>query len=117
VRIAKYGWVRIAARCPQQATLRRLLRRGHATLQHVTITRHSDGHWYATMNYTRETRVLVEQRTAPVGPVVGVDRGLKTAAVVAAANGQVVGELPASRALRDQLRQVKHRQRAVARAQ
>lgn len=47
VRLAKYGWVRIAAACPQQAKLRRLLRRGHAVLQHITVTRHSDGRWYA----------------------------------------------------------------------
>jgi len=50
VRLAKYGWVRIAAPCTAQAKLRRLLRRGQATLQHITVTRHSDGHWYATVN-------------------------------------------------------------------
>jgi putative transposase len=116
VRLAKYGWVRIAAPCAAQAKLRRLLRRGHAALQHVTVTRHADGHWYATVNYTREARVPVERRTAPAGPAVGVDRGVKTAAVVADVNGQVVAELPASRALRERLRQVKHLQRAVSRA-
>ena len=51
MRLAKYGWVRITAACPAQAKLRRLLRRRHATLQHVTVTRHSDGHWYATVTY------------------------------------------------------------------
>src|SRR3954464_3184496 len=56
VRIAKYGWLRIAAACPAQTKLRRLLRRGHATLQHVTVTRDSDGHWYATVNYERQAR-------------------------------------------------------------
>jgi putative transposase len=81
VRIAKYGWVRVAAPCTQQAKLRRLLRRGQATVQHITVTRHSDGCWYATVNYTRAARVPAEQRTAPAGPVVGVDRGVATAAV------------------------------------
>jgi putative transposase len=117
VRLAKYGWVRIAAACPAQAKLRRLLRRGHAVLQHATVTRSADGHWYATVNFTREARAPVEQRTAPAGPVVGVDRGVKTAAVVADADGQVIVELPASRALRDRLRHVRHLQRAVSRAQ
>ncbi|WP_177212820.1 RNA-guided endonuclease InsQ/TnpB family protein [Geodermatophilus ruber] len=116
VRLAKYGWVRIAA-CPQQAKLRRLLRRGHATVQHVTVSRHSDGRWYATVNYTREVRIPAEQHAPPAGPVVGVDRGVKTAAVVATADGQVAAQLPASRALRDRLRHVKHLQRAVSRAQ
>jgi putative transposase len=117
VRLAKYGWVRIAAPCKAQAKLRRLLRRGHATLQHITVTRSSDGRWYATVNYIRDVRVPTERRTVPAGPVVGVDRGVKTTAVVADVNGHVVGELPASRALRDGLQQVKHRQRAVSRAQ
>ena len=117
VRIAKYGWLRIAAPCAAQAKLRRLLRRGHAILQHITVTRYADERWYATVNYTREARVPAEQRTAPAGPVVGVDRGVKTAAVVADADGQVVAVLPASRALRDRLRPVKHLQRVVARAQ
>lgn len=116
VRLAKYGWVRIDAPCAAQARLRRLLRRNQASLRHVTVTKQSDGRWYATVHYTREARVPVEERTAPVGPVVGVDRGVKTAAVVATATGQVIAELPASRALRDRLRQVRHLQRAVSRA-
>jgi putative transposase len=117
VRLAKYGWVQIAAACRQQAKLRRLVRRGHAVLQHVTVSRHTDRHWYATVNYTREARIPAEQHMPPAGPVVGVDRGVKTAAVVATAGGALVAELPASRALRDRLRQVKHLQRAVSRAQ
>jgi putative transposase len=117
VRIAKYRWVRISSACPQQAKLRRLLCRGHATLQHITVTRHSDGRWYATNNFDRPARVPVERHRAPVGSVVGVDRGVKTAAVVATAHGHVAAALPTSRALRDRLRQVKHLQRAVARAQ
>jgi putative transposase len=116
VRIAKYGWMPISSPCPQQAALRRLLRRGHATLQHLTVSRHSDGHWYATVNYERRPRIPADQHSAPTGPIVGVDRGVKTAAVVADANGQIVAGLPASRALRDRLRQVKHLQRAVSRA-
>ncbi|HET6395132.1 MAG TPA: RNA-guided endonuclease TnpB family protein [Blastococcus sp.] len=116
VRIAKYDWFRIATACPAQAKLRRLLRRGHARLQRITVTRHSDGHWYATINFTREARTAVERHTAPTGPVAGVDRGIKTAAVVADRNGQIIAELQASRALRDRLRQIKHLQRAVSRA-
>ncbi len=75
VRLAKYGWVRIAAACPGQAKLRRLLRRGHAALQHVTVTRSSDGRWYATLNYERTSRVSADRHTAPAGTAAGVDRG------------------------------------------
>jgi hypothetical protein len=56
VRLAKYGWVRIAAACPQQAKLRRLLRRGHAVPQHITVSRHSDGRWYVTVTSDRQAR-------------------------------------------------------------
>src|SRR4051794_23685534 len=52
VRLAKYGWVRIAAACPAQAKLRRLLRRGHAVLQHITVSCHSDGRWYVTVTFS-----------------------------------------------------------------
>lgn len=117
VRLAKYGWVRISAPCKAQAKLRRLLRRGHAKLQHITVSRSADGRWYATVTFTREVRVPAEQHSAPSGRAVGVDRGVKTSAVVADAQGQVVAELPGSRALRDRLRQVKRLQRAVSRAQ
>jgi putative transposase len=112
VRLAKYGWVRVATACRGQAKLRRSLRRGHATLQHITVTKHSDGHWYATLTYDR-AGVPAEQHPAPGGPVIGMDRGVKTAAVVATLNGQVIAELPAGRALRDALRHVKHLQRAT----
>jgi putative transposase len=117
VRVAKYGWLPISSPCPQQAKLRRLIRRGHATLQHITVTHCSDGHWYASLTYTREPRIPAEQHTVPTGPAVGVDRGVMTAAMVAASDGAVVAELPASRALRDRQRHVAHLQRAVARTQ
>ena len=39
---------------------------------------------------------------------------MRTAAVVADLNGRVIAELPASRALRDRLRHVRHLQRAVS---
>ncbi len=60
-------------------------------------------------------------RTAPAphplagATVVGVDRGVKTLAVVADADGVQRLELPTSRALRDQARRLAHAQRTVAR--
>lgn len=116
VRVAKYGWFRIAAPCKAQARLRRLLVRGRARLMNVTVTRHSDGHWYATLTYEQ---TIQPRATAarPVTPAVGVDLGVKTAAVAATADGTVVAELAASRALRDALRKVKHLQRDFSRTQ
>jgi putative transposase len=116
LRLAKYGWVRIAAPCEAQAKLRRLLRRGHARLLNTSVTRHADGRWYAAICYARELHVP-EQHAAPAGPVVGLDRGVKTAAIVATSQREPVAELPAVRALRDALRHVKHLQRDVSRTQ
>lgn len=117
VRVAKYGWFRITAPCRAQAKLRRLLARGRARLMNVTVTRNSDGHWYATVCFEQQVRSRPEDRTAPAGPAVGVDVGVKTAAVVATADGTVVAELVASRALRDAMRKVKHLQRDFARTE
>ncbi|MGH8971016.1 MAG: helix-turn-helix domain-containing protein, partial [Actinomycetes bacterium] len=77
VRVGKYGWFRIAAPCDAQATLRRLVRRGYARLLNITVSRHSDGHWYATVCYDRPARIPAAQHQSPSGPVVGVDRGVR----------------------------------------
>jgi putative transposase len=115
VRVAKYGWVRIAAPCRAQAKLRRLVRRGHARLLNVTVSRHSDGHWYATVCYDRPARVSAERHIPPAGPVVGVDRGVRTSAVVATAGRELVAELAGVRALRDARAKVAHLQRDFSR--
>ena len=100
MRLAKYGCVRIVAPCRAQADLRRLLRRGRARPLNVTVSRHADGYWCATRCFEREVRVPADQRSSPTGLTVGVDRGVKTAAVVATADRQVVAELAGVRALR-----------------
>ena len=64
-----------------------------------------------------EQQVRPGQHTAPAGPAVGVDVGVKTAAVVATTAGTLVTTLGASRALRDSLHKVKRLQRALSRTQ
>jgi putative transposase len=115
VRVGKYGWVRIAAPCAAQAKMRRLVRRGHARLLNVTVTRHSDGNWYATICYDRPARIPAEQHMPPDGPIVGVDRGVRTSAVVATASRELVAELSGIRALRDARAKVAHLQRDFSR--
>jgi putative transposase len=117
VRVAKYGWFRISAPCQAQAGLRRLVRRGRVRLMNVTVSRHADGHWYATICFERHEATTAAQRTAPEGPVVGVDRGVKTNAVAATSSREVAAELPGLRGLRDARRRVAHLQRDLARTQ
>jgi putative transposase len=117
VRVAKYGWFRIAAPCRAQARLRRLVRRGRARLMNMTVTRHSDGRWYATICFERHETTVPAQRTAPAGPVVGVDRGITVNAVAATSAREVTAELPGLRSLRDARRRVAHLQRDLARTQ
>jgi putative transposase len=68
-----------------------------------------------TVCFEQQVRSRVEHHTAPLGPTVGVDVGVKTTAVIATADGTLVAELAASRALRDSLRKVKYLQRDLAR--
>jgi putative transposase len=115
--LAKYGWVKVAAPCQAQAHLRRLVRRGRARLLNITVARHSDGHWYATVCFERETRTPTALRSAPTGPCIGVDRGLRTSAVAATAERTVVAQLAGIRVLRDARRKVAHLQRDLSRTQ
>jgi putative transposase len=117
VRVGKYGWFPVAAPCQAQAKLRRLVRRGHARLLNVTVSRHSDGRWYATLCYDRSARTPAETHRPPAGAVVGVDRGVRTSAVVATAARHVVAEMAGVRALRGARRKVAHLQQDLARTQ
>jgi putative transposase len=58
-----------------------------------------------------------EAYSRPTGGAVGVDVGVRTAAVVATAGGTVVAALEASRALRGALAHIKHLQRGLSRTQ
>lgn len=96
LRLPKIGNVRIASPDPDQGKLRRLVRRGQARITSVTIARHADGTWWASCKVEQQLRTPAVL-AAPTTPVVGVDRGIKTAAVAATAAGLVTGELEAGR--------------------
>lgn len=116
--LPKIGRVRIAGACPAQAKLRRLIRRGRARITSVTNARYADGTWWASCKVEQQLRTPRDRPHANDGtPVVGVDRGLKTAAVVATAHRDLVDELPAGRYPRATARRLAHAhaQRTVAR--
>jgi putative transposase len=109
IRLPRIGWIKISSPDPAQAQLRRLIRRGRARLLSVSVTQRSDGHWHATLKIEK-TRVTTTLPTAPTGPVVGIDRGIKTNAVVATRSGEVVATLPT-------VKRIKRGAKALARAQ
>jgi putative transposase len=113
--LPKIGAVRIASPDPAQAKLRRLVRRGQARVTSVTVARHADGTWWAACKVERQLRAPAAPHARAGGPVVGVDRGVKTAAVVATAHGYLVAELVAGRHLRSAAKRLAHAQRTVAR--
>ena len=117
IRVPKYGWVALAAPCRAQAKLRRLLARGRARILNVTLSRDAGGAWYAAVCFERTMTADPASYNRPAGPVVGVDVGVKTAAVVATSDRALVETMEASRALRDALSHIKHLQRALCRAQ
>jgi len=117
LRLPKYGWVRLAAPCRAQAKLRRLLVRGRARIMNVTVSRDAGGAWYASICVERTLAADPALYSRPAGPAVGVDVGIKTAAVVATSDRAPGTPLEASRALRDELSHIKHLQRALCRAQ
>jgi len=117
LRLAKYGWVKLAAPCRAQAKLRRLLARGRARIMNVTVSRDAGGAWYASICVERTMTTDPQTCSRPAGPVVGVDVGVKTAAVVATSDRTLIETLEASRALRDALAHTKHLQRNLCRAQ
>jgi len=117
LRVAKYGWVKLAAPCRAQAKLRRLLVRGRARILNVTLSRDAGGAWYASVCFERTLTATPQAHNRRAGVTVGVDVGLKTAAVVATSGRALVETLEASRALRDALAHIKHLQRALSRTQ
>lgn len=79
----------------------------------VTISRNARGRWSASLVVHCED----QKYEAPFGPVVGIDLGLKTLAVVADSNGKVLMEEPNSRHLKANLARLRRAQKALARSQ
>jgi putative transposase len=74
LRLPKIGEVRIASPDPDQARLRRLIRRDRARITSVTIARHADGSWWASCKVEQQLRA--PQTAAPEGtPIVGGGSG------------------------------------------
>jgi putative transposase len=114
ITLPKIGAVRIAGACPAQAELRRLLRRSRARVTSATVSRHADGTWWLAVKIERYVpHTLRHPNDGAL--VVGVDRGIKVAAVAATAQADVVAELGSGQRRRDAERRLARAQRQASR--
>ena len=113
ITLSRIGTVKIAAADSHQAALRRRIRRGRARITSARVCfRH--GHWWAALAVESEVRSTIRP-APPAGPVVGVDLGLKTQAVVASSDLQVTHIAPGQRHYRSNLAKTRRLSRAVSR--
>ncbi len=113
--LSRVGTVRISAPDSHQADLRRKLRRGRSRITSARVYfRHN--HWWAALAV--EYEVSSSKRRPPTnGPVVGVDAGLKSQAVVAGSDGVVHRIVAGERHYRTNLAKTKRLSKTVSRRQ
>ena len=112
--LPKIGRVRIAAACPAQARLRRLLSRRRARITSATVAHQADGTWWLSVKVERPVNEPSRHENQDA-PVIGVDRGVKVGALAGTAEGEQVAELRAGRYRRKVQRKLRHAQREASR--
>ena len=97
--------------------LRRMLRKGRAKILFATVSHRSDGRWHITLNVeAAEMHPARRHADVSTSAPVGIDRGLRTFAVVADADGREVARIESPRPLRRDLRVLRKKSRALSRA-
>lgn len=96
--------------------LRRMLRKGAAKILFATVSFRSDGRWHVALNVEAE-EFHPARRHADVeaSPVVGIDRGLATFAVVADDGGRDVDRIESPRPLRAAMRVLRKKSKSLSR--
>lgn len=98
-------------------TLRRMLRKGRAKILFVTVSNRSDGRWHITLNVeAAELHPALHRAEGDIAPTVGIDRGLRTFAVVAADDGTEVERIESPRPLRRDIAKLRKKSKALSRA-
>ena len=115
LKLPKLGMVKIYRPDQAQARVRRLLRRGKARIVSATLWRTPAGVWHASLTLEVDKAARPAPDAGPWVPVVGVDLGVKTRAVAAAADGGVVAEVAGVALLREHARRLRRTQRALSR--
>jgi putative transposase len=96
--------------------LRRMLRNGRAKILFATVSLRSDGRWRVALNVEAvEFHPARRHADVEAAPIVGIDRGLITFAVVANATGTDVEHIESPRPLRAAMRALRKKSKAVSR--
>jgi len=96
--------------------LRRMLRNGRAKILFATVSFRSDGRWHVAVNIEAEAfHPACRHVDASTMPVVGIDRGLTTFAVVADERGTEIEEIEAPRPLRGAMRVMRKKSKGLSR--
>jgi putative transposase len=111
--LSRVGALKISAPDSHQADLRRRIRRGRSRITSARVYfRH--GHWWAALAVESEVRTA-RRPGFPVGPIIGVDLGLKSQAVVATTDQSTVQIVPGQRHYRSNLAKTRRLSRVVSR--
>jgi putative transposase len=98
-------------------SLRRMLRKGRAKILFATVSFRSDGRWHITLNVeAAELHPARRHADANTSMPVGIDRGLRTFAVLADVEGNEVARIDSPRPLRRGVRALKRKSKALSRA-
>lgn len=96
--------------------LRRMLRKHRARLLFATVSHRVGGHWKVSLNLEAEPlHPSAHHPASALGSAIGVDRGLRTFAVLADAAGHEIERIEAPRPLHQTLPRLRYFHRAVTR--
>jgi len=114
VRLPKLGSVRVRE---STRRLRRMLRKGRAKILFATVSTREGGSWRVSLN-VQASPLHIERRAGRGEALpVGIDRGLKTFAVLADAAGKELERIESPRPLRRLLPKLRRQSRALSRKQ
>lgn len=97
--------------------LRRMLKKGRAKLLFATVSSREGGHWRVSLNVEAAELHPARRHGAADATPVGIDRGLKTFAVLASEEGEHVEHIDSPRPLRTALPKLRRKSRALSKKQ
>ena len=114
VRLPKLGSIAVRE-CTRR--LRRMLKSDRAKVLFATVSTREGGRWRVTLNVEAAELHPARRHGSAEAPPVGIDRGLKTFAVLASESGEQVEHIESPRPLRAALPKLRRKSRSLSRKQ